>query len=105
MAVRSVRGHDRTMNENSFDTAPDGSGPRRLTRAREGRMITGVCAGAGAYFNLDPTLVRIGLAVVTVLTSGAGILLYVAATLIIPEEGKETSIAQDLINKQTKGVG
>jgi phage shock protein C len=106
MAFRPAREHDRTMNENSFATAPDGSsGPRRLSRAREGRMITGVCAGAGAYFNLDPTFVRIGLAVVTVLTSGAGILLYVAATLIIPEEGKETSIAQDLINKQTKGVG
>ncbi|MCO6009123.1 PspC domain-containing protein [Actinoallomurus purpureus] len=91
------------MSENTFHT--DGSGPRRLTRAREGRMITGVCAGAGAYFGVDPTIVRIVLAVVTVLTSGAGILLYVAATLIIPEEGKETSIAQDLINKQTKGVG
>jgi hypothetical protein len=36
------------------------------------------------------------------LTSGAGILLYAAAVLIIPEEGKELSIAQELINKQTR---
>jgi phage shock protein PspC (stress-responsive transcriptional regulator) len=90
------------MNENTPHT--DGGGPRRLSRTREGRMITGVCSGAGAYFGVDPTIVRIVLAVLTVLTSGAGILLYVAGTLIIPEEGKETSIAQDLINKQTKGA-
>lgn len=100
MAICARRGHDRTMSENTFHT--DGSEPRRLSRAREGRMITGVCAGAGKYFGVDPTIVRIVLAVLTLLTSGAGILLYVAATLIIPEEGKETSIAQDLINKQTR---
>lgn len=88
------------MSEN-FGHSPDG-GPRRLTRTREGRMLTGVCSGAAAYFGLDPTVVRILVAVLTVLTSGAGIILYVAATLIIPEEGKETSIAQDLINKQTR---
>lgn len=104
MAIEPARGHDRTMNENTPHTAPGGSGPRRLSRTREGRMITGVCSGAGAYFGVDPTIVRIVLAVLTVLTSGAGILLYLAGTLIIPEEGKETSIAQDLISKQTKGV-
>lgn len=79
----------------------DTTGPRRLTRTRDGRMITGVCSGAAAYFNVDPTLVRIGAAVVTILTSGAGILLYAAAVLLIPEEGKDVSIAQELINKQT----
>lgn len=93
-------GHDRDMTEN-FTNTPE-TGPKRLTRTREGRMLTGVCSGAAAYFGVDPTIVRIVLAVLTVLTSGAGIVLYVAATLIIPEEGKQTSIAQDLINKQTK---
>ncbi|MCO5973765.1 PspC domain-containing protein [Actinoallomurus soli] len=92
------------MNENTAHPGP-ADAPRRLTRTRDGRMITGVCSGAAAYFGVDPTIVRIVLAVLTLLTSGAGILLYVAGTLIIPEEGKETSIAQDLINKQTKGVG
>jgi phage shock protein PspC (stress-responsive transcriptional regulator) len=65
-------------------------------------MIAGVCSGAADYFNVDPTIVRIAVAVLTVLTSGAGILLYAAATLIIPEEGKEVSIAQELIDKQTR---
>lgn len=83
------------MNDNA-----DGA-PRRLVRRRDGRMITGVCSGVAAHLNVDPTLVRIALAVLTVFTSGAGILLYVAATLIIPEEGKDASIVQELINKQT----
>jgi phage shock protein C len=105
MAAAAPAGHDRTMNEDAMnDDIPTSGGPRRITRTRSGRMITGVCSGAADYFGTDPTIVRIVLAVLTVLTSGAGILLYVAATLIIPEEGKETSIAQDLINKQTKGA-
>lgn len=98
-AVRA--GHDRDMNDDMTHEPSDTTGPRRLTRARDGRMITGVCSGVAAYFNVDPTLVRIGAAVVTLLTSGAGILLYAAAVLLIPEEGKDVSIAQELINKQT----
>jgi phage shock protein PspC (stress-responsive transcriptional regulator) len=94
--------HDRGMDENTMNEPVDTPEPRRLTRTRSGRMITGVCSGAAAYFGVDATLVRIAVAVLTVLTSGAGILLYAAATLIIPEEGKEVSIAQELIDKQTK---
>jgi phage shock protein C len=100
MAAGAPGGHDRDMNEDAMNEPTD-TQPRRLTRTRSGRMITGVCSGAAAYFNVDPTLVRIVAAVLTVLTSGAGILLYVAAALIIPEEGKDVSIAQELIDKQT----
>src|SRR5690349_3974950 len=89
------------MNENAMNEPADTPEPRRLTRTRAGRMITGVCSGAGAYFGVDPTIVRIAMAVLTVLTSGAGILMYVVASLVIPEEGKEASIAQELIDKQT----
>lgn len=101
MATGVLGGHDRDMNEDTMNEPTD-TQPRRLTRTRSGRMITGVCSGAAAYFNVDPTLVRIVAAVLTVLTSGAGILLYVAAALIIPEEGKDVSIAQELIDKQTR---
>jgi phage shock protein C len=103
MATGHPARHHRDMDDNMMNDTP-GEAPRRLTRTRSGRMITGVCSGAAAYFGLDPTIVRILLAVLTVLTGGGGVLLYVAAALIIPEEGKETSIAQDLINKQTGGA-
>ena len=101
MATAAPDGHDRDMNEQMLNEPTD-TRPHRLTRTRSGRMITGVCSGAADYFNVDPTIVRIVVAVLTVLTSGAGILLYAAATLIIPEEGKEVSIAQELIDKQTR---
>jgi phage shock protein C len=100
MAGGAPGGHDRDMNEDTMNEPTD-TQPRRLTRTRSGRMITGVCSGAASYFGVDPTLVRIVVAVLTVLTSGAGVLLYVAATLIVPEEGKDVSIAQELIDKQT----
>jgi phage shock protein PspC (stress-responsive transcriptional regulator) len=58
---------------------------RRLVRAREGRMIGGVCAGLGRYFDLDPILFRIG-AVVLTFVGGAGFLAYLAALLLIPAE-------------------
>jgi phage shock protein C len=102
MAAEASAGHDRDMNEETMNEPTDTTQPRRLTRTRSGRMITGVCSGAAAYFGVDPTLVRIAVAVLTVLTSGAGILLYAAAALIIPEEGKDASIAQELIDKQTR---
>jgi phage shock protein PspC (stress-responsive transcriptional regulator) len=101
MAAAVRAGHDRDMNEDAMNEPTD-TAPHRLTRTHSGRMITGVCSGTAAYFGVDPTLVRVGAAILTFLTSGAGILLYVAAALIIPEEGKDVSIAQELINKQTR---
>jgi phage shock protein PspC (stress-responsive transcriptional regulator) len=59
--------------------------PRRLVRASEGRVLGGVCAGLGRYFNLDPIIFRIG-AIVLVLIGGAGLLAYIAALLLIPSE-------------------
>jgi phage shock protein C len=51
-----------------------GNGTRVLVRSRTGRMLAGVCAGAAGYFGVDVTLVRVIVAVVSVLTGGAGVL-------------------------------
>ena len=59
---------------------------KRLTRSASDRMLAGVCAGIGAYFGIDPTLVRIGW-VVFCLLGGSGVLAYLLCALIIPEEG------------------
>lgn len=74
---------------------------KRLTRTRNGRMIAGVCSGVAEYFGVDVTIVRVVLAILTFFTGGTMLLLYVAAALIVPDEGKDISIAQELINKQT----
>jgi phage shock protein PspC (stress-responsive transcriptional regulator) len=71
------------MNETTTQDLPPE--PRRLLRAREGRLVGGVCAGLGRYFNVDPIIFRIG-AVVLVFVGGAGLLAYLAALLLIPSE-------------------
>jgi phage shock protein PspC (stress-responsive transcriptional regulator) len=63
-------------------------------------MVAGICAGIAEYFGLDVSLVRVIVAVVSVLTGGAGALAYLAAWMIIPDEGEKTSIAQDILGKK-----
>ena len=58
---------------------------KRLTRVENGKMLCGVCAGIGKYFNIDPTLVRLGLVILTCF-GGSGLLAYLAAAIIIPKE-------------------
>jgi len=77
-----------------------GNGTKILVRDRKGRMVAGVCAGVAQYFGLDVTLVRVIVAVVSVMTGGAGVLAYLAAWVIIPGEGETTSIAQDILGKK-----
>ena len=49
-------------------------------------MLAGVCAGIANYFGLDPTLIRIAYALLTVFTAFAGVIVYLLLWLIIPEE-------------------
>ncbi|MBO5093374.1 MAG: PspC domain-containing protein [Lachnospiraceae bacterium] len=58
---------------------------RRLERSRTQRMICGVCGGIGEYFNVDPTLIRLAWALLTVGSIGAGIVVYFIAAIIIPD--------------------
>lgn len=59
---------------------------KQLTRSRTNRMIAGLCAGLGNYFNIDPTIVRL-LFVLAFFTGFGGIaLVYLIMALIIPEE-------------------
>ena len=75
-------------------------GTKTLVRPREGRMVAGICAGLAEYFGLDVTLVRLIVAVVAVITGGAGALAYLVAWVIIPGEGEETSIAANVLGKK-----
>ncbi len=72
------------------------AGPRQLCRPGQGRMLAGVAAGIASYLDVDVTIVRIVLAVLTVL-GGAGVPIYLAGWLLIPEEGAEQSIATEFI--------
>ena len=83
-------------------TATDaGTAPpeERLHRNRRNRMVAGVASGLADYFDVDPTLVRIGFVVLT-LMGGLAVPLYVAGWLLIPEEGAELSMAEDLLARE-----
>lgn len=77
----------------------NGSGSKKkLLRVREGRMVAGVASGLAAYFGVDVNLVRLAFGVFTVFY-GLGILLYLVAWAIIPEEGEDTSILESFVNR------
>ncbi len=65
---------------------------KRLERSRSDRMLAGVCGGLASYFEIHPAFYRVGFVVLTLL-GGAGILIYVAAALVMPDEGKPDSVA------------
>ncbi|HVB41760.1 MAG TPA: PspC domain-containing protein [Streptosporangiaceae bacterium] len=73
-----------------------------LVRSRDNRIIAGVCAGVADYLGMDVNLLRVLVAVVTLFTMGTGILAYLVAWAVIPEEGHKTSIAEDLVSKSRK---
>lgn len=55
---------------------------KRLYRIEEGKKICGVCGGLAEYFNIDPTVIRLAWAVVS-LFAGAGIIAYIVAALVM----------------------
>lgn len=60
---------------------------KKLTRSTQERMISGVCGGLATYFNIDPSLVRIGFALLTLASGGlAGIIAYIVMMVVIPED-------------------
>src|SRR5215472_17973953 len=105
------RSQSRAMNTNTVNpeaptTEPSDSRPEPrygfdlgrtgLRRPFQDRMLTGVSAGLARYFGVDVTLVRIAFVVLTIV-GGAGIPLYLAGLLLIPDEGSDQSIAASLL--------
>ncbi|HTW01040.1 MAG TPA: PspC domain-containing protein [Streptosporangiaceae bacterium] len=80
----------------------DVNGSKTLVRTRDGRIVAGVCSGLGRYFGVDANVIRVVFAVITVFTGGFGALAYLAAWVVIPEEGEKSSIAENLVNKNRR---
>jgi phage shock protein PspC (stress-responsive transcriptional regulator) len=84
------------MSETSETTTIDEAPPRRLVRVDEGRWLGGVAAGLGRYFDVNPLVYRIAFAALA-LAGGTGLLLYLAAYLVMPGEHDEDSIAVEAL--------
>ena len=74
----------------------DRTTPQPLSRPVDDRMLGGVAAGIARYLNVDVTVVRIIFAVLAII-GGAGVPLYLAGWLLIPEEGAGQSVAGQFI--------
>ena len=79
----------------------DVNGTKKLLRTRDGRLVAGVCSGTGEYLGVDANVIRLIFALITVFTAGLGILLYLVAWVVLPEEGEPTSIAEKMIKKNS----
>src|SRR3954447_6287165 len=77
---------------------------KRLERPADDRMIAGVAAGLGRYFDLTPTVFRLAFDVLT-LIGGVGILIYIAAVLVMPKEGEDASIVERALAERRQHPG
>lgn len=59
---------------------------KRLYRSKTERLLGGVCGGVGRYYDTDPNLIRILWVVLTLLSVGIGVIAYIVAWVLIPEE-------------------
>lgn len=72
---------------------------RKLYRSRDDRWIAGVCGGLGQYFGVDPTPLRLGFIVLS-LWKGFGVLLYLVALLLVPEEPSAHAATDPLLPQE-----
>lgn len=84
--------HSRDMNDYNSET---GRGP--LRRQHDGRMLAGVAGGLARYLGVDVTIVRVFFVAATLL-GGAGVPVYLACLLLIPEEGSDTCLAAEFLD-------
>lgn len=68
---------------------------KKLYRSKQQRMICGVCGGMAEYFNIDVTLVRLAFAGLSIICGG-GILAYIVAAILIPEEGTSIEYPENI---------
>ena len=60
---------------------------KRLVRSVTDKKVAGVCAGIAKYFDIDPVIVRVVYAILTIFSAAfPGIILYIACAFIMPEE-------------------
>ena len=64
---------------------------KRLYRSRKDRIVGGVCGGLAVHIDVDPSIIRLVWIVVTLISLGTGLIVYLAAWIIIPESPEEST--------------
>ncbi|MBA3744326.1 PspC domain-containing protein [Sporichthya sp.] len=86
----------------STPTPPRAPGPRRFRRSKQDRTLAGVCGGLAESLGMDPVIVRV-LMVVLTFFGGAGLVVYGACWLLMPEDDRESSLAEQAIARGRTG--
>ncbi|QUH24405.1 PspC domain-containing protein [Serpentinicella alkaliphila] len=74
---------------------------KRIYLSKENSVISGVCGGIGEYFDIDPTVVRLFWILFSIF-GGAGIIGYIIAMVIIPENPHSTCEEYDTSYKSNE---
>ena len=85
--IISVLGTPEDISESDGPSAHEkfsSPGYHRMYRDPDRRVIGGVCAGMGAYWDIDPLIIRI-IFIVLVLAGGLGVLVYLILYIVLPE--------------------
>ena len=62
---------------------------KRLFKSERNKMISGVCGGIGAYFDVDPSLIRVGVVILGLITAGFPMVVgYIICACILPSESQ-----------------
>ena len=77
-------------------------GERLLRRSTSDKVLAGVCGGLGRYLGVEPVLLRVA-AVVLALANGLGLIAYVIAWIVIPEERAGQPVAAVRAPRQETG--
>ncbi len=60
---------------------------KKLYLSSDNKMLSGVCGGIAEYFDADPTLVRLGWVIASIMTGlFPGLLGYIIAAVVMPEK-------------------
>jgi len=104
MAISFLPPENVSMSDNTSPAPPPPTSPRdhrRLTRSSTNRVVAGVAAGLADYLDVDVTFVRLGFVAGSVLLAGiGGPLAYLLAWAVVPEEGKDASLAEEAFRAQ-----
>lgn len=75
---------------------------KRLTRSRDDKWLGGVCAGIGEYTGIDANIIRILVAVGTLLGAGSLVIAYIVAIFLIPLEDKTPDVVYGDVDDSTE---
>jgi phage shock protein PspC (stress-responsive transcriptional regulator) len=107
-----VEGQEEEKKEEPSDEKKTETKTKHLFRLREGAIIGGVCAGLAAYFNIDVAIVRLIFIILTFITGGGMVIVYIVMMIILPQAETaaemaaafgEPYTAQDFVDRAREG--